>query len=89
MFPAIFAFLCWFSSTALMALAGYLIAFAAQRPEMAALSLGVVGVRFFGLSRGAFRYVERLSSHSLAFAALKKFRLRSASENKRGQKHSP
>ncbi|GHV18127.1 hypothetical protein AGMMS49938_19050 [Fibrobacterales bacterium] len=35
-----------------------------------------MGVRFFGLSRGAFRYVERLSSHSLAFAALKKFRLR-------------
>jgi ATP-binding cassette subfamily C protein CydC len=70
-----FSFLCWFSSTALMALAGYLIARAAEQPEMAALSLGVVGVRFFGLSRGAFRYADRLFSHSLAFRELKKFRL--------------
>jgi len=70
-----FSFLCWFSSTALMAIAGYLIARAAQQPEMAALSLGIVGVRFFGLSRGVFRYVDRLSSHSLAFKELKKFRL--------------
>ncbi len=70
-----FSFLCWFSSTALMAIAGYLIARAAEQPEMAALSLGVVGVRFFGLSRGAFRYADRLFSHSLAFKELKKFRL--------------
>ncbi len=70
-----FSFFCWFSSTALMAIAGYLIALAAERPEMAALSLGVVGVRFFGISRGAFRYAERLSSHSLAFKELKKIRL--------------
>ena len=61
---------------ALMAIAGYLIARAAEQPEMAALSLGVVGVRFFGLSRGAFRYADRLFSHSLAFKELKKFRLR-------------
>ena len=50
-----------------MAIAGYLIARAAEQPEMAALSLGIAGVRFFGISRGAFRYVERLFSHSLAF----------------------
>jgi ATP-binding cassette subfamily C protein CydC len=75
MIAVCFSFFCWFSSTALMAIAGYLIALAAERPEMAALSLGVVGVRFFGISRGAFRYVERLSSHSLAFRELKKFRL--------------
>ena len=66
---------CWFSSASLMAIAGYLIARAAEQPEMAALSLFVVGVRFFGISRGAFRYAERLSSHSLAFRELKKFRL--------------
>ena len=76
MIAVFFSFLCWFSSTALMAIAGYLIALSAERPELAALSLGIVGVRFFGLSRGAFRYVERLSSHSLAFKELKKFRLR-------------
>ncbi|MDR2593631.1 MAG: ATP-binding cassette domain-containing protein [Fibromonadaceae bacterium] len=58
-----------------MAIAGYLIARAAEQPEMAALSLGIAGVRFFGISRGAFRYVERLFSHSLAFEELKKFRL--------------
>jgi len=70
-----FSFLCWFSSVALMAIAGYLIALASEQPEMAALSLGIAGVRFFGISRGAFRYVERLFSHSLAFEELKKFRL--------------
>ncbi|MDR2582932.1 MAG: ATP-binding cassette domain-containing protein [Fibromonadaceae bacterium] len=75
MLPVCFSFLCWFSSTALMAIAGYLIARAAEQPEMAALSLGIAGVRFFGISRGAFRYVERLFSHSLAFEELKKFRL--------------
>ncbi len=58
-----------------MAIAGYLIARASEQPEMAALSLGIAGVRFFGISRGAFRYVERLFSHSLAFEELKKFRL--------------
>jgi ATP-binding cassette subfamily C protein CydC len=70
-----FSLFCWFSSASLMAIAGYLIARAAEQPEMAALSLFVVGVRFFGISRGAFRYAERLSSHSLAFRELKKFRL--------------
>jgi ATP-binding cassette subfamily C protein CydC len=69
------SFFCWFSGTALMGIAGYLIALAAERPELAALSLGIVGVRFFGLSRGAFRYADRLFSHSLAFKELKKFRL--------------
>jgi ATP-binding cassette subfamily C protein CydC len=58
-----------------MAIAGYLIALAAERPELAALSLGIVGVRFFGLSKGVFRYADRLFSHSLAFRELKKFRL--------------
>ncbi len=75
MLPISLSFLCWFSSTALMAIAGYLIARAAEQPEMAALSLGIAGVRFFGISRGAFRYAERLFSHSLAFEELKKFRL--------------
>ena len=75
MIAILFSFLCSVSSVALMGIAGYLIARAAEMPELAALSLGVVGVRFFGLSRGAFRYVERLCSHSLAFAELKKFRL--------------
>ena len=75
MMAVCFSFFCWFSSTALMAIAGYLIALSAEQPEMAALSLGIVGVRFFGISRGAFRYAERLFSHSLAFRELKKFRL--------------
>jgi ATP-binding cassette subfamily C protein CydC len=75
MIAIFFSFLCWFSSAALMAIAGYLIALAAEQPEMAALSLGVVGVRFFGLFRGVFRYADRLFSHSLAFSELKKFRL--------------
>jgi ATP-binding cassette subfamily C protein CydC len=75
MIAVCFSFLCWLSSAALMSIAGYLIALAAEQPELAALSLGIVGVRFFGLSRGAFRYAERLFSHALAFKELKKFRL--------------
>ncbi|MCL2284441.1 MAG: ATP-binding cassette domain-containing protein [Fibromonadales bacterium] len=75
MIAIILSFFCWFSSTALMAIAGYLIALSADRPELAALSLGIVGVRFFGISRGAFRYAERLSSHALAFRELKEYRL--------------
>jgi ATP-binding cassette subfamily C protein CydC len=55
------------SAVGLLSCGGYLIAFAAEHPPFAALSLGAVGVRFFGLSRGVFRYGERLASHSASF----------------------
>ncbi|NEE02536.1 thiol reductant ABC exporter subunit CydC [Phytoactinopolyspora halotolerans] len=54
----------------LMGTAAWLIARAAQQPPIAALSLAIVGVRGFAVSRGAFRYVERLASHDAALRAL-------------------
>ena len=60
----------------LMATAGYLISRAAERPEVLALSGAIVGVRFFGLLRPLSRYLERLSSHDLAFRVLGRVRVR-------------
>ncbi|HEY7417795.1 MAG TPA: ABC transporter transmembrane domain-containing protein, partial [Ktedonobacteraceae bacterium] len=59
----------------LMATSGYLISAAALHPSIAALSVAIVSVRFFGLARGAFRYLERLVSHSATFRLLAKIRV--------------
>lgn len=59
----------------LMTTSAYLISAAALHPSMAALSVAIVGVRFFGLSRGAFRYIERLVSHGATFRLLAKIRV--------------
>jgi thiol reductant ABC exporter CydC subunit len=60
----------------LMATAGYLISRAAERPDVLALAVAIVGVRFFGLTRPIVRYFERLSSHDLAFRVLSRVRVR-------------
>jgi thiol reductant ABC exporter CydC subunit len=60
----------------LMATAGYLIARAAERPEILSLTVAIVLVRFFGLARPLARYLERLASHDLAFRVLARFRVR-------------
>ena len=57
------------SGVGLMATAAYLIASAALQPSIAELQVAIVGVRFFGLSRGVFRYLERLASHDLTLRA--------------------
>jgi ATP-binding cassette subfamily C protein CydC len=49
----------------LLGTSAYLIAAAALHPSIAELQVAIVGVRFFGISRAAFRYAERLVSHSL------------------------
>jgi ATP-binding cassette, subfamily C, bacterial CydC len=54
----------------LMATAGYLISRAAERPAILSLTVAIVGVRFFGLARPIARYLERLTSHDVAFRAL-------------------
>ncbi len=50
-----------------MGTSAWLISRAAQHPPEAALTLAIVGVQFFGLSRGFFRYGERLVGHDAAF----------------------
>jgi ATP-binding cassette subfamily C protein CydC len=49
----------------LLGTSAYLIARAAQMPSIAELQVAIVGVRFFGISRGIFRYLERLTGHSV------------------------
>ena len=60
----------------LMATAGYLISRAAERPAILSLTVAIVGVRVFGLARPVARYLDRLSSHDLAFRALGRARHR-------------
>jgi ATP-binding cassette, subfamily C, bacterial CydC len=60
----------------LMATAGYLISRASERPAILSLTVAIVGVRFFGLSRPLTRYFERLASHDLALRVLGKVRVR-------------
>ncbi len=60
----------------LMALAGYLISRAAERPAVLSLIVAIVGVRFFGLGRPIVRYLERLASHDLALRVLGRVRIR-------------
>jgi thiol reductant ABC exporter CydC subunit len=63
------------SSVGLMATSAYIIAKAALHPSIATLQLAIVGVRFFGLSRGVFRYLERYVSHEVTFRLLAELRV--------------
>ena len=54
----------------LIATSAWLISRASQHPQESALALAIVGVQFFGLSRGLFRYGHRVAAHDVAFRAL-------------------
>ncbi len=54
------------ASVSLMGVSGWLISRAAEAPPVLYLQAAAVGVRFFGISRGFFRYLERLVGHDLA-----------------------
>jgi len=62
------------ASIGLMGTSAWLISMAALHPSVAELSVAVVGVRFFGISRGIFRYSERLTSHNVTFRLLARLR---------------
>lgn len=64
------------AAVGLLTASGYLISRAAQRPEILSLTVAIVGVRFFGISRALLRYGERLTSHDLAFRTLTDLRSR-------------
>jgi ATP-binding cassette subfamily C protein CydC len=59
----------------LMATAGYLISKSALKPEILSLGVAIGLVQFFGVSRAAFRYAERLISHDAAFRFLGRLRV--------------
>ena len=63
------------SSIVLMGVSAYLIILAGFHPSIAVLQISIVGVRFFGISRGIFRYIERLQTHKVNFSILGNVRL--------------
>lgn len=64
------------AAVGLLTSSGYLISRAAEHPEILSLTVVIVAVRFFGISRALFRYGERLVSHDLAFRTLTDLRTR-------------
>ncbi len=58
------------SGIGLLATSAWLLSAAALQPSIADLGLAIVGVRFFGVTRAVFRYLERLASHSVTFRLL-------------------
>lgn len=62
------------SSIGLLAASAWIIAMAALQPSVAVLQVAIVGVRFFGIARGGFRYLERLVSHQVTFRVLARLR---------------
>lgn len=66
----IFGFLTIGSNIGLLAVSAYLISGAALHPSITELSIAIVGVRFFGISRAVFRYAERYISHDATFRLL-------------------
>jgi ATP-binding cassette subfamily C protein CydC len=63
------------SGIGLMTASAYIIAKAALQPSIADLQVAIVGVRFFGIARGIFRYLERLVSHDVTFRLLAQLRV--------------
>jgi ATP-binding cassette subfamily C protein CydC len=72
---ALLGFLSIGSGIGLIMTSAYIIAKAALHPSVAELQVAIVGVRFFGISRGIFRYFERLVSHDTTFRLLARFRI--------------
>lgn len=62
-------------ASALLATSAWLLSMASLRPPILTLQVAVVSVRFFGLARGVFRYIERLISHDAAFIHLTRARI--------------
>ncbi len=63
------------SSVGLLGTGAWIIAKAALHPPLGDLNVAIVGVRFFGIARGAFRYGERLVSHDTTFRVLTRLRV--------------
>ena len=70
-----FTFLTVFMNVGLLTVSSWLLASAALQPGLTYLSLAIVGVRFFGVSRAVCRYFERYTSHRMAFQGLYGLRL--------------
>ncbi len=63
------------ASVALMGVSAWLLSRAAEHPPVMYLTAAAVGVRAFGISRGVFRYLERLVGHDLGLRMQSALRL--------------
>lgn len=63
------------SSVALLGVSGWLLSRAAEHPLVMYLTAAAVLVRAFGISRGVFRYLERLVGHDLGLRLQSELRL--------------
>ncbi len=72
---ALLGFLTIGSGIGLIMTSAYIIAKAALHPSITEIQVAIVGVRFFGITRGIFRYFERLVSHDTTFRLLARFRI--------------
>ncbi len=63
------------SSIGLMSAAAWIIATAALHPPVGELHVAIAAVRFFGITRGVFRYFERYISHQTTFRLLARLRV--------------
>ncbi|MGH2549005.1 MAG: thiol reductant ABC exporter subunit CydC, partial [Thermomicrobiales bacterium] len=64
------------SAVVLTSISGWLIVRASEQPPILTLMVVIVGVRFFGIGRAVFRYVERLAVHDVMLGATTKLRVR-------------
>lgn len=64
------------SGVALLAVSTWLIMRASEQPAILTLTVAIVSVRFFGLARPVFRYVERVLSHDAVLRTLGTIRSR-------------
>ena len=71
----IFAMATVLMNVGLLTTSTWLITKASEHPVLVVLSLAIVGVRFFGISRAICRYGERYVSHSMAFQGLYELRI--------------
>jgi len=71
----VFGALSQLAAIGLLLVSAWLIVRAAERPPVLYLMVAIVSVRFFGLSRAALRYVERLLTHDAALAQVTEARV--------------
>ena len=75
LWAAVLGFLTVASGVGLLGTSAYLIAGAALHPPVLELMEAIVGVRFFGISRAVFRYLERYIAHDATFRVLSRIRV--------------
>ena len=75
MLSILLGFIAAISSVGLLGSGGYLISQAALHPPLYTLTVTIILVRFFGLTRAASRYAERYFSHKATFSILGRLRV--------------